>query len=188
MLSDGCETASSFSGMSLSITLSDEAECRRVFDALAAAGAITMPIRFGRPDAGAGHGFRAMGTEPERRRRLPGTQRPRRGRGLPEIQRRENRHGHPGFPLLPHGPGRRSPAFIAISWLPWQASLPTTTTAAQQLVADPSAADAPKFVASFSWPRNPPLSSTPSFGTMSKPSWLAESPINALSPQPCVKS
>lgn len=44
MMSDGCEAGGPISGFSLSVTLSDEAECRRVFDALADGGDITMPL------------------------------------------------------------------------------------------------------------------------------------------------
>lgn len=45
MASDGCEESSgSFSGFSLSITLPTEAEAKRVFDALAEGGQVTLPI------------------------------------------------------------------------------------------------------------------------------------------------
>lgn len=44
MLSDGCEPAAPFSGMSLSVTLPGEVECRRVFDALADGGEVSMPL------------------------------------------------------------------------------------------------------------------------------------------------
>ena len=52
----------------------------------------------------------------------------------------------------------------------------------------PSTAGAPKSVASSSWPREPPLSSTRSSEPMSEGSWPAASPINALSPPPCARS
>ena len=45
MLSDGrCSGKPSFGGFSLSITPPDEASARRMFDALAAGGAVTMPL------------------------------------------------------------------------------------------------------------------------------------------------
>ena len=46
MASDGCESdgAAAFKGFSLSITVKDEAEAKKVFNALAAGGKVTMPL------------------------------------------------------------------------------------------------------------------------------------------------
>ncbi len=45
MLSDGqCSGTQQFSGFSLSIAAADEAQARRMFDALAAGGTVTMPL------------------------------------------------------------------------------------------------------------------------------------------------
>ena len=46
MASDGCESdgASAFKGFSLSITAKDEPEAKKVFNALAAGGKVTMPL------------------------------------------------------------------------------------------------------------------------------------------------
>jgi PhnB protein len=44
MLSDGCGEAQKFEGFSLALTLDDEAEAKRAFDALAAGGAVDMPL------------------------------------------------------------------------------------------------------------------------------------------------
>lgn len=44
MVSDGIDEKGGFSGVSISLTVSDEADCRRKFEALAAGGTVTMPI------------------------------------------------------------------------------------------------------------------------------------------------
>jgi len=49
MASDGCETPSdagtpAFKGISLALSVDDESEARRMFDALAAGGQVTMPL------------------------------------------------------------------------------------------------------------------------------------------------
>jgi PhnB protein len=46
MASDGCESdgASAFKGFSLSITVNDEPEAKKVFNALSAGGKVTMPL------------------------------------------------------------------------------------------------------------------------------------------------
>ena len=44
MASDGCDETSTFSGFSLSLTVSTEAEADRAFDALADGGQVTMPL------------------------------------------------------------------------------------------------------------------------------------------------
>jgi PhnB protein len=44
MASDGCGDQEEFQGISLSLTVADEAEARRVFEALAGGGKIVMPL------------------------------------------------------------------------------------------------------------------------------------------------
>jgi len=44
LLSDGCGEAQKFEGFSLALTLDDEAEAKRAFDALADGGAVDMPL------------------------------------------------------------------------------------------------------------------------------------------------
>lgn len=44
MLSDGCNSDSTFDGVSLSITVADEAEAARVFTGLSEGGQVTMPL------------------------------------------------------------------------------------------------------------------------------------------------
>lgn len=44
LLSDGCGEAQKFEGFSLALTLDDEAEAKRMFDALAAGGEVNMPL------------------------------------------------------------------------------------------------------------------------------------------------
>lgn len=44
MASDGCGDGGKFEGFSLSISVADEAEAKRLFDALSADGKITMPL------------------------------------------------------------------------------------------------------------------------------------------------
>ena len=44
MASDGCGLTPNFAGFSLSITAKDQAEAKKVFDALSAGGKVTMPL------------------------------------------------------------------------------------------------------------------------------------------------
>ena len=44
MASDGCEPETGFQGFSLTVSAADEAEVRRIFDALADGGRVTMPL------------------------------------------------------------------------------------------------------------------------------------------------
>lgn len=44
MASDGCQPGANFSGFSLSLSVTTEAEARRLFDALADGGTVTMPL------------------------------------------------------------------------------------------------------------------------------------------------